>query len=574
MATAAYTAGYRSFDDKDFSGGLNLRDKADAVGDKEAIDLLNVTFAERGAMRQRDGYVDLNAVDLTNRVDSMTAHYTTAGLRQLILGAGTRIDVLDNTGGVVGSQAGLTRGPWTFAQFGDPTRELVYCANGVDPLVRWDGAAFALGAALATVNGVAGQALPKAGAVCITASTPGSTSGTNASNRLVATAYGTQTNAGPGGTQSTPSRVHFSNAGQPETWETDGDPGDTATSRPPRGRNFIDVTPGDGEFVIAAVTWRELVFVFKQTKFFVLWGEGTAGDGTPTFQVREVVNAVGLASAQAVSVGRDGVYFANRRGVYRTSGGDPVLLSDIVSPMWTQDPEVYFRSSPINLARLDLTRMLWHMERIYYAVPTGTANANDRVLVYDTQRQYWSLYDLPAAALASFRASPIPEVHFGYSAGPQRVGHLVLGATSDRGATISSRWRSGWTDYGSSQVKTLRETKLWGKGAVIVGFSTDFYRNERATLDTHFGPIGSDWTYAELTARGGTYAALGVDFVAYADLTNNRPLASAPDDAMVRYATRGVVFSTQFTNSPSEPAWSVHRMARHLREIREASVSA
>jgi hypothetical protein len=107
---------------------------------------------------------------------------------------------------------------------------------------------------------------------------------------------------------------------------------------------------------MAAVTWRELTFIFKETKFFVLWGEGTGADGTPTFQVREVVNAIGLVSPLAVAVGRDGVYFFNRRGVYRTSGGDPVLLSDIVSPMWTQDPDVYFRSAPINLERLDLVR--------------------------------------------------------------------------------------------------------------------------------------------------------------------------------------------------------------------------
>jgi hypothetical protein len=38
-----------------FAGGLNLRDKADVVENTEAIDLLNVTFTERGAIRQRDG---------------------------------------------------------------------------------------------------------------------------------------------------------------------------------------------------------------------------------------------------------------------------------------------------------------------------------------------------------------------------------------------------------------------------------------------------------------------------------------------------------------------------------------
>jgi hypothetical protein len=557
---AAYTNGYRQFSFSDFSGGLNLRDKTDTVGDKEAIDLLNVTFAERGAIRQRDGFIDLTPADLPARVDSMAAHYTASGLRQLILGAGTRLNTINELGAVTGSLTGLTGGPWTFAQFGDPLREFVYAANGIDPLARWDGSAFSLGSALATVNGTAARALPKAGAITVTAAQAGSTSGSNASNRLVATGYGTQTNAGPGGTVSTPSRVHFSNPGQPEYWEEDGflgTAGNNYTDK--RARNWIDLTPGDGEYITAAVTWRELVFIFKQTKFFVMWGEGTGTEGIPTFQVREVVNSI---------------YFMNRRGVYRTSGGDPVLLSDVIAPLWTQDPEVYFRSSPINLTQLNLTRMLWHMERLYIAVPTGPATANDRVLVYDTQRQYWSLYDLPATALASFRSSALPEVHFAYAAPlPQRVGHLVIGQATDRGQPIVSRWRSGWGDYGSSQVKTIRETKLWGKGAAIISFSTDFYRDQRIALDTHFGPFGTNWTYDQLTARGGTYADLALRFPTYTALTSKVEQQVAPDATLVRYASRGIVFSTQFSNSASEPAWSVHRVARHLREIREPSVS-
>ncbi|HEY3186344.1 MAG TPA: hypothetical protein VGJ70_02640, partial [Solirubrobacteraceae bacterium] len=301
MARAAYLDGYAQSTYKDFSGGLNLRDKADAVGDKEAMDLLNVDFTERGAVRQRDGYADLTAADLAQRVDSLAPYYSAAGVRQLIAGCGTRLEVLDAAGAPVQAQSGLFGGPWTFARFGDPTHEYLYCANGLDPLQRWNGLTWAGGSVLATVDGVANVAMPRAGAICVTASTPGSTSGTNASNRLVATAYGTQLNAGPGGTVSTPSRVHFSNPGQPELWETDGFVGP-----PGRGRNFVDLTPGDGERIMAAVSWRELVFIFKETKFFVLWGEGTAADGTPTFQIREVVNAVGLASPQAVSVGRDG----------------------------------------------------------------------------------------------------------------------------------------------------------------------------------------------------------------------------------------------------------------------------
>jgi hypothetical protein len=427
---------------------------------------------------------------------------------------------------------------------------------------RWDGSTWATRAwCWPPWTASANVTMPRAGAVCVTASTPGSTSGSNASNRLVSTAYGTQANAGPGGTQSTPSRVHFSNPGRPHVWETDGDAGVPGT-RAPRGRNFIDLTPGDGERIMAAVTWRELVFIFKETKFFVLWGEGIGAEGTPTFQVREVVNDVGLASAQAVSIGRDGVYFMNRRGVYRTSGGDPVLLSDIVSPMWTQDPDVYFKSRGRSTSRGSIASACsgtWSASTS--PCPTGAAAANDRVLVYDTQHGWWSLYDWPASALVSFRADVRPAVHFGYAVGPNRIGAQQLDRSDDRGARIVSRWRSGWGDYGNSQVKTIRETKLWGAGAVITLFSTDFNPVMHATEDTILGAL-ADWPVDGAGTWDAWLAPLGVRWPSVGQIAN----------AMLRYATRGTLFSTQFSNSTQAPTWSVHRIARHLREVREPSV--
>jgi hypothetical protein len=562
---AAYVNGYKPFDFGDFSGGLNLRDKADAVGDKEAIDLLNVTFGERGAIHQRDGYADLTASDLGERVTSLSPYYKADGTRQLVAGGGSTLYAISNTGDPIAPLVRPNAGPWTFARFGDPTHEYLYCANGWDPLARWDGSTWVDGSVLAKVNGAAGQAMPCPGAVCVTAGAPGSASTSNAANRLVATAFGTQTNAGPGGQPTTPSRVYLSLPGRPEEWETDGYGGSSGAVPPysdARGRDWLDLTPGDGEQIMAAVTWRELVFIFKETKFFALWGEGTSSEGVTTFEYREVVNNVGLASKHAVAVGRDGVYFMNRRGVYRTNGGDPELLSDIISPMWTQDPDVYFQSRPINLARLDLPRALWHMERLYLAVPTGEAAANDRMLVYDTVHKWWSLYDVPASALASFRADVRPAVTFGYSTGPNRIGRHALGRTLDRAdQRITARWRSAFSNYGSSVQVTLRETKVWGSGAVIVSFSTDFNQVMVANLDTNLGlvatwPRDGDGTWDDWLALQG----------------NKWPGTSQISDQLVRYATRGTFFSTQFSSSPQAETWSVHRVARHLREVREPSV--
>jgi hypothetical protein len=519
-----------------FAGGLNLRDKADVVGDSEAIDLLNVTFTERGAIRQRDGYADLTASSLTNRVDSLGLFSTTSGTRHILAGCGTRLEAINTGGSVVASKTGLAGGPYTFARFAAPSTELSYAGNGSDTLQKWDGAAWTSGAATATVNGTAASAMPKAASICVTSNT----------NRLVATGYGTGTTSGPGGTTSNPSRVHFSNVGAPETWETDGSSG--------RGANFVDLTPGDGEQVMAAVTWRELTFVFKESKFFVFYGESTQSNGTPVFNYRAVTAGIGLAAKQAVCVARDGVYFMSRQGVYLTNGGEPKLVSDKVKPIWDQNPEVYFQSLPMNLAQIALCRLAWHNEQLYLAFPSGTATANDRVLVYDTQHQWWSLYDLPASALISFQRSDQPEFTFGYASGNNRIGRLVASQTVDLTATvITSRYQSGWGDYGSPTVKFVRETRMWGTGAMIVNFYTDY----RAT-PTNYGTIilGGSATWPTSGTWGAWIAGLGGVW----------PGGGQVATSLIRSTLRGIVFSTKMQNSTSLPSWSVHRVARHVKD--------
>jgi len=550
MAPTAYVNGYAPYAFDDFSGGLNLRDKSDVVTDKEAIDLLNVTFTDRGAIRQRDGYVDLTSADLTNRVDSLAAFYTAAGLKHLIAGCGTRLEAITTTGALAASKTGLLGGPYSFARFAAPGSEYLYAVNGQDFPQRWDGSAWT--APTGTVNGSAGAALPKAGSITVTATVPGSTSGSNAANRLIATAFGTQTTAGPAGTATNPSRWYASNAGLPETWETDGASG--------RGRNFGDLTPGDGEQIMAAVTWRELVFIFKETKFFVQWGESTAADGTPVFNFREIVNSVGLNAKQAVCVGRDGVYFFNRRGIYHTNGGDPTLLSDKISPLWTGDLETYYQGEAINFAAADKIRMAWNNEQLYVAIPTGTSTVNDRLLVYDTQHQWWSVYDTPASSLAAFRRADIDELHYGYSTGPNRVGHDNRGSHQDRGGTIASRWRSGWGDYDSPVQKVIRETRLWGTGAINVAFSADFNTTPGEGLSILFG---ADATWPS----NGTWG----DWIALND--GKWPGGGQVSDELARQAVRGNAFSTQISNSSLASDWSIHRVVRHLRETRGASAS-
>lgn len=533
---------YQVLTNRNFSGGLNLRDKADVVKQSEAIDLLNVDFTDIGAVRQRDGYLEFTSSELTNRVDSMSPYYTSGGTRQLLVGCGTRLEALNTSGGVVASATGLTGGPYTFARFAAPGSELAFAANGSDTLRQWNGSAWS--APTGTVNGSASSSLPKGAAVCVTPNT----------NRLVVTAYGTGTTSGPAGaaSSSNPSRVHFSNIQDPFTWELDGSSG--------RGRNYVDLTPGDGEQVMAAVTFRDKVIVFKESKYFVFEGEGTNADFTPLFRYRAVDTGVGLAAKQAVAVAREGVYFMDHTGLYYTNGGDPLYLSDKISPLWTGNPEFYFLSDTINFAQVALTRITWHDERIYVAVPTGSATANDRIIVLDPQQGWWSLYDVAASALASWTRSDQQELHFGYASGTKDTGRFSITVNTDGGATIASRWRSGWTDDGASIMKRIREMKLWGSGAITLKLYKDFEPAPSSQSTVTFASPDATWpgsgTWEEfIESLGGIWPGGG-------QITAQ----------LNRDAIRGTDFSYEFTSNAADETWAIHRISRHLADQRIPSV--
>ena len=207
---------------------------------------------------------------------------------------------------------------------------------------------------------------------------------------------------------------------------------------------------------MAAVTWRELVFIFKETKFFVLWGEGVGADGTPTFQ-----------RPRGRQHGRARVHAGGRRRPRRRLLHQPprrlphhrrrpgAAVGHHAARCGRSDPEVYFRSQPINLAQLDLVRMRV-ARRAGSSSPSRPARARSTtaLLVYDTQHQWW--IGLRHRRVGARRLPLAPTARAASSAtrpGRSAIGHRAHGSTSDRDQPITSRWRSGWGDYDNSQAE-------------------------------------------------------------------------------------------------------------------------
>jgi hypothetical protein len=505
---------YQSLPFEGFGGGINLLDKADTVKSNEACDLLNVLFTQRGAIESRPGYNNLMSSELTNRCESLSPYYTASGTRQLVAGCGSRLETVSTGGSVVASATGLSGGPWDFVRFGKPNEEVVYAGNGTDSLRKWDGANWTN--PTITVDGSGAKTGVRAGSL---ATLP-------AYNRLVCGAFGTKT-GGPGGAESSPSHVYFSEEGNPESFES------TA---------YIQFTPGDGEKVLAVVTWREYVFVFKETKFFVITDQARDSENKPEFVFQTIETGVGLASARAVCIHQTGVYFMGREGVYRTTGSEPEQISNIVEPIWSGDTSIFYKQGTLAFQFIANCAMETWNERIYLSFPTS--EANNRQLVYSPDYKWWSISDLPASSFATFRVENETELLFGYSSGKKMIGRHKRSYTNDDGAVIKEKWRSGWFDLGSADIKKMRASKVWGTGKVTMEIDKDFQEGSGKAVELDLsGSTGK--------TIGGEGTEGGEGFIG--------DIAAGLVAKERRIAQRGTVLSVLLTNEVLNQAWSFHR---------------
>lgn len=515
---------YRAAPYKGFSGGLNLRDSPDVVDESQAIDALNVLFLTRGSVHERGGYAKLTQAEGTNRYDSLTAFYKADGTKQLVAGAGNRLEALSAAGSVIDSNTTPTANPHYFQRFGGPTAEHVYIANGTDTVRRWTGSAFETPVYSGTTPTGKFLGLSVTDNRLVSARFPGAVEGNN------------------------PSTVRFSNEGDPLTF------GST---------NFVDLTPGDGEEIMGVATWRDLVIVFKQTKFFVFYGNSVDDDGDPVFNYRPVDAGVGLVASRALAVAEQGIYLLDRTGIYFTTGSQPARVSEAVEPIFHGGASVYYTGGELNDGSIDQSTMVYHDEKLWLSFPAGVSATNDRNLVFDPHEKWWTLYNIPAGPMVTFRPGNVEELVFGYASGLKHLGRYVEGAyTADDmstagagGNAIAAHWQGGWFNYGVPAVKTIRESKMSGTGLVTVSLFRDYRQSPSFSQQVELSPATGLYDTGLLYDNDVLYGP-------------SKIVAPKP----VRKAIRGEAFSLKFSNSIINRTFKVHRFTTHLREVRVPTV--
>jgi hypothetical protein len=338
--------------------------------------------------------------------------------------------VLDSTGALVGGILTGADALSSYVAFGSPATSAVYIANSGTTIRKLVGTTFSTPAGMPKCKFVAVQA---------------------PSNRLVA-ANVNQIPTGAASTAST-SLVHFSDALAPETWSAN---------------NYVYLTPGDNEDIQGIAPWKNHVYVFKSSRFFDFYGNSTDSTGQPIFNYREITGA-GLAAPLAVAAAPSGVFFLDRRGIYFTSGGQPQRVSALIDPLFQDGDSAVYQAGIINPSALGQASMAWFADRLYIGLPLGSATTNSHTLVFDPERQQWTLWDIPMGDTSASAQQPA-RLLFTYAQGTFDLGQYAQNAYSDdAGVAITSRYRTGFMDLGfPDQEKWLRALNLTGTGTVNV----------------------------------------------------------------------------------------------------------
>jgi hypothetical protein len=435
-------------------GGLDLRDDPQEVSLGAALDGLNVDMSLPGRLKARGGYAKFTAAAADAPYSSLMPFYRTSSATQrLVAIKGTTgavnsvLQVLDINGTVFASQNVSDYPHAAMVRFGTPINEFVlawpfrYTNGAPTPLAtgyQWSTVGSWVAVAVSGSYGASAAAAQKS------------------ENRVMVAA---QVTAGQGPV------IWFSAAGNPLSYS-----------------DYVDVTPGDGEYVVNLTSYRDLVFAFKQTKFFVFYGNDTSSTGTLVPKYRSVDAGIGCACPRGAVAAPEGVYFLDRTGVYLTTGSTPRKVSGPLDPLFGKGSlPSYYQGSAINWASIEWATLDYYNGALMLSVPTGVSTTNDTTFVFDVASQQWMPWNLKANGVTSFRIGDQEELVFSLSSGTNDIVRMgqPFTYTTDAGTAIATRYRTGFWNPGDPGAEAwVREILLDGVGTVTVKSAV----NDAATL--------------------------------------------------------------------------------------------
>lgn len=414
---------YKTYYQKDYSGGLNDTASPLEVGLNEASLLRNWDITYQGKLVQREGLIRQGNQFSTNPVN---------GLGAFVRDSGSDLVATDGTG-----VWALTGNSWTqiannltadalMALENVQAKGKIYLSSENNLLRYWDRASTVLNTSISNV--------------------------TNSSNPVP---YGNKlawfenfmfvyNNVQVSGVKY-PHRVYLSALGDPETYTT--------------GTDFFDV-PGDGRLITgidagASNTGPEYIF-FKERSIQILTGYGTTSwkitaAASTNYSIDEEIGCV--APRGVVRVDNDVWFIDNQaqirrvtRTIYGTHG------QDIIST------KIRGTLGNLNQTQLSKTVAWYHANKVYFAFPNGSDLVNGIVCVFDliaAQREAaaqrtaeaWTVYTgWYPSVLCGQITSGVPALYIG----DKRFGAVYLHkGDDDAGVAIDCRWDGKENDFGA-----------------------------------------------------------------------------------------------------------------------------
>jgi hypothetical protein len=440
--------------------GLRLGVPPALVGADGALDLLDVDWDARGVLRSRPGVRQFTTKAPPQEYDRIFGHgvdFLPLGEDFAILARRGETLVWLNAAGEEGvGSIPVSTGRLSFAQIGQNVlTPQTYIANQNEPVRKFYEGAFSSPAA--KVDGVGGKTMPKGHFVV---------DWQDGANRLVVA--NTTLEGAPGGAAGSPSHVFFSEPGDPESFES------TA---------YVALNPGDGEQIVGMCTYGRNVFVFKETYCFVFYGISADEEGRPIFNFSTIelgTRVLGFfgSDSQPITVGRDGVYFLAQDGIWVTTGGAPVRVTDALKTSSDRhDPPGQLGGMAFPTWERVKGFITYLDDCVYVGFPENAGESTiKRLLKLDLETgrvTYWKV-ELIGTAVFALTFGGTPRLLFSGGAGHKGIFYFDPTTDADPVVAMDPYWLSGFYDLEDPDEKALTEMKVWGTGEVEIAVAEDF----------------------------------------------------------------------------------------------------
>lgn len=288
-----------------------------------------------------------------------------------------------------------------------------------------------------------------------------------------------------------PGKVHWSKSGEYDHW--------------PVNNNAEVCAPS--EELMAGCVFLGQGYVFSRRRMFNCF-VNLAGGGVVTPTPSPCLH--GLVSRSGLTVTLDGIYFTSNDGIYKTSGGVEVCITDEdLYPLFHGESAHGYL--PVDFTQPQAMRLEAHQNELWFLY-RDTAGDN-KILVYSILYQYWRFYDFgrEVSSLCSEKENAQNSLMI-LGGRASNYGYLHAGFTDD-GVPITGQFRTGVLNQGRH-----RAEKLYGdlvidredNGAIIT--VTPYAENEQTALQAQAlaptaGRVTTILDLADASANPGPYLA-------------------------------------------------------------------